>query len=78
MRRLKRWVVGLLVAVGLWPAVASATPELPDFAMPAVVDWSQVVTVVAAYVGAALVIIMGCVLAFTVAKRLIRRLGRVA
>jgi len=54
--------------------VAQAEPTTIDLTMPDIVDWSQVVTTVVAYVGGGLIVILGAVLAFRVAKILLIKL----
>lgn len=68
--------VGGLVASGLVSKTFAAAPL--TFTMPTTIDWAATVTAAVLYIGGALVAIMGAKVAFSVLKRLLRKLGGVA
>jgi len=71
-RGLSLVVVGLVV-LALYGVVV-ATPSLPEMVLPAIVDWTQLIGVAVVYIGGAMLIVMGCALAFWIARSLFHRL----
>ena len=76
---MKRCMFGLCALVVIVvPVVALGAPPTIDLAIPDVVDWAQVATVILAFLGLATVTVAGVVLSMRVARKLIGRLGRSA
>jgi len=74
LKRMWTFVCVAFAAVLGLPALAQAAPPTIDLALPDIVDWTQVTTVLVAYVGLAMVSVYGILLAFGVGKKLFRKL----
>lgn len=75
---MKKIALALCVAMFASVGVASAQSTTVDLALPDIVDWTQVITVIVATLGAGLLAVMGTILGFRVVKKLLGKLGGAA